>query len=93
MGNPEGEEPEALELIAQRAIEMKMGARGLRSVVEDIMNDIMFEAPSDPTVEKVVVTAKGILDGSGPEIIHVPRELPKKKEATKAVGSNPMTED
>ena len=37
-------EPEALELIADRAIELKIGARGLRSVVESIMNDIMFEA-------------------------------------------------
>ncbi len=64
-------EPEALDLIAQKAIDMKIGARGLRSVVEDIMNEIMFDAPSDPTVEKVVVTAKGIREQTGPEIIRV----------------------
>ena len=62
-------EEEALKDIARRAIDMKIGARGLRSVVESIMNDIMFEAPSDPTIEKVIVTAKGIRDNTGPEII------------------------
>ena len=62
-------EEDALKHIAKQAIDLKIGARGLRSVVEDIMNDVMFEAPSDPTIEKVIVTAKGLEDGSGPEII------------------------
>ncbi|MBQ3373947.1 MAG: ATP-dependent Clp protease ATP-binding subunit ClpX [Oscillospiraceae bacterium] len=62
-------EPEALELIADRAIELKIGARGLRSVVESIMNDIMFEAPSDPALRKVIVTAEGIRNHTGPERI------------------------
>ena len=79
-------EPEALELIAERAIEMKMGARGLRSVVEGIMNDIMFEAPSDPTVEKVIVTAKGIREGTGPEIIHVSKAVPAAAEKPEKPG-------
>ena len=64
-------EPEALELIADRAIELKIGARGLRSVVESIMNDIMFEAPSDPTLGKVIVTADGIRNHTGPEMIRI----------------------
>ena len=62
-------EENALRCIARQAIEKKIGARGLRSVVENIMNDVMFEAPSDPTIEKVIVTAKGIEDGTGPVII------------------------
>ena len=62
-------EEAALRHIAKQAIDKKIGARGLRSVVEDIMNDVMFEAPSDPTIEKVIVTAKGIEDGTGPVII------------------------
>ena len=62
-------EDDALRHIAKQAIDKKIGARGLRSVVEEIMNDIMFEAPSDPTIEKVIVTAKGIEDGTGPVII------------------------
>ncbi len=64
-------EPEALELIADQAIELKIGARGLRSVVESIMNDIMFEAPSDPTLGKVIVTADGIRNHTGPEMIRI----------------------
>ena len=64
-------EPEALELIADRAIELKIGARGLRSVVESIMNDIMFEAPSDPTLGKVIVTADGIRNHTSPEMIRI----------------------
>ncbi len=62
-------EPEALRLIAQQAMERKMGARGLRSVVENIMNDIMFEAPSDPTIKKVMITEDGIRNGTGPVIL------------------------
>ncbi len=62
-------EPEALELIADQAIDLKIGARGLRSVVENIMNDIMFEVPSDKTIQKIVVTAEGIRNQTGPRII------------------------
>ena len=62
-------EPEALELIADQAIDLKIGARGLRSVVENIMNDIMFEVPSDKTIQKIVVTAEGIRNQTGPWII------------------------
>ena len=62
-------EEEALRLIAQKAIDMKIGARGLRSVMEKIMTDIMYEIPSDQTVKKVIITAEGIENGTGPEII------------------------
>ena len=63
-------EPEALEAIADRAVEMKIGARGLRSVVEGVMTDIMFRIPSDKTAKKVIVTAKSVREGTMPEIIH-----------------------
>ena len=62
-------EEAALELIAQRAIDMKIGARGLRSVMEGIMTDIMYSVPSDSDIKKVIITAKGISEGTGPEII------------------------
>ena len=62
-------EPEALEAIADKAVEMKIGARGLRSVVEGVMTDIMYRIPSDKTVKKVVVTAKCVREGTTPEII------------------------
>lgn len=59
-------EPEALGAIADKAIEMEIGARGLRSVMEGIMTDIMYEVPSDETINKVVVTADCIINGNPP---------------------------
>ena len=61
-------EPEALEEIADKAIEMEIGARGLRSVMERAMTNVMYEVPSDPTIRKVVVTAENIRSGSQPEM-------------------------
>jgi len=59
-------EPEALEAIADKAIEMKIGARGLRSVMEGIMTDIMFTIPSDPDARRVIITAECVKNGSTP---------------------------
>ncbi len=59
-------EDEALGAIADKAIEMKLGARGLRSVMERIMTDIMYEVPSDPSIDKVVITADCVRDGVPP---------------------------
>ena len=64
-------EPAALEAIADRAIERKIGARGLRSVMESVMTDIMYTVPSDPTVGKVVITEDSVLNGSAPEIVRI----------------------
>ena len=63
-------EPAALEAIADKAIELKIGARGLRSVVEGVMTDIMYRVPSDQTAKKVVVTAESVREGTSPTIIH-----------------------
>lgn len=60
-------EEDALRAIAQKAIAAKTGARGLRSIVEDVLRDIMFTAPSDPTITKVTIT-KDCLDGGEPLI-------------------------
>ena len=49
-------EDEAIRAIAHKAFERKIGARGLRSIMENIMMDIMYEIPSDDTIEKFVVT-------------------------------------
>ena len=63
-------EPAALEAIADKAIEMKIGARGLRSVMEGVMTDIMYSVPSDKSAEKVLITEKCVKDGTSPEVIH-----------------------
>ena len=64
-------EPEALEAVADKAIEMKIGARGLRSVMEGIMTDIMYAVPSDSTISKVIITADGVRNGTGAQVVHV----------------------
>ena len=51
---------DALRLIAHKAYERKIGARGLRSIMEDTMMDMMYEIPSDESVKKITVTAKMI---------------------------------
>ncbi len=61
-------DPRALEAIADKAIDMEIGARGLRSITEDIMTNVMFEVPSDHTIESVVITADCVKNGSRPVI-------------------------
>ena len=62
-------EQEALEAIADRAIEMKIGARGLRSVMESIMTDVMYSVPSDRNIEKVIITADCVKNNTDPVLI------------------------
>ena len=49
-------DPEALKAVASLAIERNTGARGLRSILEETMTEIMFNIPSDKTIKKVVIT-------------------------------------
>ena len=60
---------EALEAIVDKAIERKTGARGLRSIIEEIMRDIMFEIPSTPNISKCIITKDTVLNNAGPELI------------------------
>ena len=60
----------ALEAVADKAIERRIGARGLRSVMEGIMTDIMFSVPSDPTASKVVATRACVTEGLRPLVEH-----------------------
>ena len=59
----------ALEAVADKAVERNIGARGLRAVMEGILTEIMFDIPSDPTVEKVVVTPACVRGERGPDIV------------------------
>ena len=60
---------EALEAIVDKAIERKTGARGLRSIIEEIMRDIMFDIPSNPKIEKCIITKETVLENAEPEVI------------------------
>lgn len=75
-------EQEALEAIVDRAIERKTGARGLRSIIEEIMRDIMFEIPSNPNIEKCIITKATVLDNAGPQTI-INEEKKQHKPAVK----------
>ncbi|WP_238367415.1 ATP-dependent Clp protease ATP-binding subunit ClpX [Mesobacterium pallidum] len=70
---------EALSAIAKRAIERKTGARGLRSILEDILLDTMFELPGMESVEEVVVNEEAVMSDAAPLMIHADQ---KKEEAT-----------
>ena len=85
-------EKEALELIVDKAIERKTGARGLRSIIEEIMRDIMFEIPSNPKIEKCIVTKETVLNGESPKIIiNNNREVPKKTVKNKRISTQNVT--
>ena len=62
-------EDEALNAIVEKAIERKTGARALRSIIEEIMRDIMFEIPSNPNIEKCIITKETVLNKAEPKII------------------------
>ena len=61
-------EPAALEEIADRAIERKIGARGLRSIMEAVMTDVMYTVPSDTGILRVVINADSVQEGGKPQI-------------------------
>lgn len=62
-------EDDALEAIADKAIERKTGARGLRSIMEEIMGDVMYKAPSESNLKKCVITKECVTDNAKPKLI------------------------
>ena len=69
-------EPEAINLIVDKAIERKTGA------IEEIMRDIMFEIPSNPNIEKCIITKETVKNGEAPRlVINNNREVTKKEKA------------
>jgi len=77
---------DALELIVDKAIERKTGARGLRSIIEEIMRDIMYEIPSNPKIEKCIVTKETVMGLGKPEVvINENKEIKKPQTSKKKV--------
>ncbi len=70
----------ALEAVADKTLEKKTGARGLRSIIEGVLLPIMYDVPSDPTVERVCVTAACVNDGEEPLV----ERDPERKKAKMA---------
>ena len=62
-------EPEALDLIVDKAIERKTGARGLRSIIEEIMRDVMYDIPNNKKIAKCIITKDTVEKNEKPELI------------------------
>ena len=75
---------DALLEIAKKAIERKSGARGLRSIMENILLDLMYDIPSDQNIEKVVLDSSSVSGESDPLVVYSQSEAPKKA-LTKAI--------
>ncbi len=74
---------EAIEAIAEMAIKRNTGARGLRTILEDIMQDIMFEIPSDPTIKTVTVTKECVTVKAAPVLVYQDKKPIKRAERSK----------
>ena len=72
----------ALEAIAQKAVDRKIGARGLRAVMEEVMTKVMFAIPSDLSVQKVIITADAV-EGGDPLVVRDPKH-PRQKLGARA---------
>ena len=75
---------EALDILAQKAVDRQIGARGLRAVMEEVMQRIMYDIPSDLTIQKVIITPQ-CAQGGEPEILRDPaRPRPQKRARASA---------
>lgn len=81
---------EALEAIAEKAIDRKIGARGLRAIMEEIMLDVMYDIPSSDNVEKCIITKETVMNNQQPELVigeqrkSIPPAKKKKREVDPA---------
>jgi ATP-dependent Clp protease ATP-binding subunit ClpX len=84
-------EHEALEAVADEAIKRETGARGLRAVLEEVMTEIMYRVPSDPYIERVIITAESVIEKKLPEIVRnetTPRPALTPSPANKTAKQN-----
>ena len=73
-------EPEAVDLIAKEAIKRKTGARALRSIVEEIMLDVMYDVPTKENIDKFVVTAEMVKNRKNAEVVKLPTKTDKEND-------------
>ncbi|MCL1995635.1 MAG: ATP-dependent Clp protease ATP-binding subunit ClpX [Defluviitaleaceae bacterium] len=83
---------EALQAIAQKAIDRGIGARGLRAIIEGFMTDTMYQVPSRNDVEKITITSETVLGEEEPQIIYNPdRPVLSGRRKKKRVQPQPVT--
>ncbi len=76
----------ALKAVAKKAQEQRTGARGLRGIMEEILTNLMYETPSDPTIDKIIITEDVVTNGAAPQIT-------RKKESSPSVSVNLTQKD
>ena len=79
--------PGALDAIAEKTMERSTGARGLRSIMEGIMTDIMYRVPSDPTIVKVVITEDTVKNAEQPQVVTGMRAERERRDVKPAARS------
>lgn len=77
---------DALREVAKVAMERKTGARGLRSVIEKTMMDVMYDSPSDPTIQKCVITKEAVKGQEAPAVLHGESRTSKRRASSKRSG-------
>ncbi|MCI9015665.1 MAG: ATP-dependent Clp protease ATP-binding subunit ClpX [Clostridia bacterium] len=85
-------EEEALNLIVDKAIQRNTGARGLRSIIEDIMRDIMYDIPSNPKIKKCIITKDTVEKNEEPQIVIDENKVVKKQVKKKKIIQKRNTE-
>ena len=82
---------EALKAIAEKSLERKTGARGLRAIMESTMMDVMFDAPSDNTIQECRITREAVEKKAQPVLVHgEPAPLPRRS-TKRRTGGRPET--
>ena len=71
-------EKDALDEVAQIAITKKTGARGLRSILEQSMLDLMYDVPTNDKINKIIITRDFLRGKEGPKLLEGPRKSPEK---------------
>ena len=79
---------EAVEAIAHMAVERKTGARGLRSIMESVMMDMMYEIPSDSSIGICTVTKEAVEGTAEPDVVYRDVTVPRKASASRAKREN-----
>ncbi len=77
--------PEALRAIAQKAMQRRTGARALRSIVEEVMTDVMYEVPSQKGIAQCIIAEETIRDGHEPQLVTREQLLAESRERNKNV--------
>ena len=86
-------EQEALEEIVNKAIERNTGARGLRSIIEEIMRDVMYDIPSNPQIVKCIITKDTVINKTEPKLVIDEKRTKEPVKMKKKARKNPRNQE